>query len=75
VYVLPAQRILVRTGKNILIGQVGVARTDLAPGGNVQMAGELWSAKVQDGEQAIPAGTRVKVVKVDGIHLRVEREA
>ncbi len=74
VYVLPAQRILVRTGKNILIGQVGVARTDLAPGGNVQMAGELWSAKVQDGEQDIPAGTRVKVVKVDGIHLRVQKE-
>jgi membrane-bound serine protease (ClpP class) len=74
VFILPAQRILVRTGQNIVIGQVGVARTDLSPRGNVQVAGELWSAKVPDGEQDIPAGTRVKVLGVEGIQLRVQKE-
>jgi membrane-bound serine protease (ClpP class) len=74
-FILPAQRVRVRTGQNVLIGQVGVARTDLAPRGNVQVAGELWSAKGIDGQEDIPAGTRVKVVKVEGIHLRVEKEA
>jgi membrane-bound serine protease (ClpP class) len=74
-FVLPAQRILVRTGQNTLIGQVGVARTNLSPRGNVQVAGELWSAKAPDGELDIPAGTRVKVVKVEGIHLMVQRES
>jgi len=74
VFILPAQRIRVRTGQSMLIGQVGVVRTDLAPRGNVQVGGELWSAKVMEGEENIPAGTRVKVVQVEGIQLRVQRE-
>jgi membrane-bound serine protease (ClpP class) len=74
VFILPAQRIRVRTGQNVVIGQVGVVRTDLAPRGNVQVGGELWSARAIDGQENIPAGVRVKVVKVEGIHLRVQRE-
>jgi membrane-bound serine protease (ClpP class) len=74
VFVLPAQRILVRTGQTIVVGLVGVARTDLSPRGNVQVGGELWSAKIVDGEENIPAGTRVKVAAVDGLQLRVQRE-
>lgn len=73
-FILPAQRIRVRTGQSILLGLVGVARTDLAPRGNVQVGGELWSAKVLDGEGDIPAGTRVKVVQADGIVLNVQKE-
>jgi membrane-bound serine protease (ClpP class) len=74
-FILPAQRIRVRTGQNILIGQVGVVRTELVPRGHVQLAGELWSAKVVDGEENIPAGVRVKVVRVEGLQLRVQKEA
>ena len=73
--ILPAQRILVRTGRNIIIGQVGVVRTDLSPRGNVQVGGELWTAKPVDGAENIEAGTRVKVVSVEGIQLRVQKEA
>ena len=73
IFILPAQRIRVRTGQSIVIGQVGVARTDLSPRGNVQVGGELWSAKVLEGEENIPAGVRVKVVQVEGIHLRVQK--
>jgi membrane-bound serine protease (ClpP class) len=74
VFILPAQRIRVRTGQSMLLGQVGVVRTDLAPRGHVQVGGELWSAKVMDGEENIPAGVRVKVVRVEGLQLRVQRE-
>jgi len=73
-FVLPAQRIRVRTGQSMLVGQVGVVRTDLTPRGNVQVGGELWSAKVVDGEENIPAGVRVKVVKVEGIQVRVQKD-
>jgi membrane-bound serine protease (ClpP class) len=74
VFILPAQRIRVRTGQSVLIGQVGVVRTALAPRGNVQVGGELWSAKLMDGEENIPAGVRVKVVRVEGLQLRVQKE-
>jgi membrane-bound serine protease (ClpP class) len=74
VFILPAQRIRVRTGQSVVIGQVGVVRTDLAPRGHVQVGGELWSAKGVEGEENIPAGTRVKVVQVEGIHLLVQKE-
>jgi len=73
-FILPAQRIRVRTGQSVLIGQVGVVRTALTPRGNVQVGGELWSAKVMDGEENIPAGVRVKVVRAEGIQLRVQKE-
>jgi membrane-bound serine protease (ClpP class) len=73
-FILPAQRTRVRTGQSLLVGQVGVVRTELAPRGNVQVRGELWSAKAIDGEGIIPAGARVKVVRVEGIQLRVQRE-
>jgi membrane-bound serine protease (ClpP class) len=75
VFILPAQRIRVRTGQSVLIGQVGVVRTELAPRGHVQVAGELWSAKVMDGEENIPAGVRVKVVRVEGLQLRVQKDS
>ena len=74
VFILPARRLRVLTGQSMLIGQVGVVRTDLAPRGNVQVGGELWSAKGIEGEENIPAGVRVKVVRVEGIHLRVQKE-
>jgi membrane-bound ClpP family serine protease len=54
---------------------VGVVRTDLTPRGHVQVGGELWSAKVMDGEENIPAGVRVKVVRAEGIVLRVQKDS
>jgi membrane-bound serine protease (ClpP class) len=66
-----AQRGRARMGQESLIGQEGVARTDLAPEGTVHVAGEMWTARADDGQ--IPAGERVEVVAVDGLHLRVRR--
>jgi membrane-bound serine protease (ClpP class) len=67
-----AQARKVQTGREGLLGAVGVARTDLTPAGTVFVEGELWSAESEDG--VIPAGQRVRVMHVRGLHLGVRRE-
>ena len=66
-----AQRGRARMGQETLVGTEGVARTDLAPEGTVHVAGEMWTAHSEDGQ--IAEGERVRVVAVDGLHLRVRR--
>ncbi len=68
---LRAQRRVIRTGREGLIGATGVARTEINPEGTVFLQGELWSA-MSDGEP-IPNGARVQVVGVEGLRLRVRR--
>lgn len=68
---LRAQRRRVATGGEGLIGEVGVARSDLEPGGMVAVHGELWRARSVAG--VIPAGARVRVVGREGLTLAVER--
>jgi membrane-bound serine protease (ClpP class) len=67
-----AQAQKVQTGREGLLGAVGVARSDLTPAGTVFVQGELWSAESEDG--VIPAGARVRVARVSGLHLRVRKE-
>ena len=67
-----AQMRKVQTGREGLVGAVGVARTDLAPSGTVFVQGELWSAESTDG--VIPAGQRVRVSRVEGLRLEVRKE-
>jgi membrane-bound serine protease (ClpP class) len=69
---LRAQRQRVQTGREGLVGAVGVTRSELAPEGTVFVQGELWSAESADG--VIPSGARVRVTRVDGLHLRVRKE-
>ena len=49
------------TGKEGLVGEIGVARTELNPEGKVFVHGEIWNAEA---EQDIPEGTKVKVSEV-----------
>ncbi len=70
---LRAQRAPIRTGQESLAGRVGSARSDLAPHGSVHVGGELWSAELAEGEEAISAGTRIEVVQVEGLRLRVRK--
>lgn len=58
----------VATGAEGLIHKRGVARTVIAGQGKVFVHGELWNA-VSDA--AIPTGTPVEVVDIDGMTLRV----
>jgi membrane-bound serine protease (ClpP class) len=63
----------VRTGVRPLIGRVGVARSPLGPNGTVQVGGELWSARLAEGEPPLPRGAAVEILGMDGIRLRVKR--
>ena len=67
-----AQRRRVTTGRDALIGALGVARSELAPAGTVFVLGELWKAETDDG--AIPAGQPVRIVGVKGLQLTVHAE-
>jgi membrane-bound serine protease (ClpP class) len=60
-----------RTGKAGMIGQIGVARTDLAPDGMVLVFGELWAATAEG--SPIEEGQNVYVLAVSGLSLRVRR--
>ena len=57
------------TGEEGLVNSIGVARTDLNPGGKVLVHGELWDARA---EQHLPPGSRVRIRKVEGLTLLVE---
>ncbi len=56
-----------------LIGSVGVVSSDLAPKGMVQMESEVWSAVPEKEDETIKAGTRVKVVSLEGLTLKVTK--
>lgn len=70
-FALKAMRRPVEVGVEALIGRLGEARTDIEPRGMVQIAGELWSAEVEDGALAVRVGERVEVVGVDGLRLSI----
>jgi membrane-bound serine protease (ClpP class) len=61
------------TGESAMVGRLGVARSALAPEGQVMIDGELWRALSQDG--AVAAGESVKVAAIDGLTLKVTRSA
>ncbi len=58
-----------RTGEKGLIGEVGVAKTSLAPEGKVFVHGELWNGIAH---KTIVQGAKVRVVNVDRLVLEVE---
>jgi len=61
----------VQTGKEGLLGEIGVAQTDLNPEGKVFVHGELWNAEATGD---IPRGSRVKVIQVlAGLKIRVQK--
>jgi membrane-bound serine protease (ClpP class) len=53
-----------------VIGRIGEANTEIYNEGSVQLESELWSAR---SELSIPAGTRVRVVRREGLTLIVEK--
>ncbi len=58
-----------QTGVSGLIGETGIARTDLNPEGKILVHGEYWDAI---SSVAVTEGTRVRVLSVDGMRLKVE---
>jgi membrane protein implicated in regulation of membrane protease activity len=56
-----------RTGTAALVGQTALVleRVD-ANGGQVKLAGEVWSARSYDSEQIFESGQRVSVLEIQG---------
>ena len=59
-----------RTGYQGLIGEIAIAKESLAPEGKVFVHGELWNATSED---IVPAGTRVEVIGVENLLLKVRK--
>jgi len=64
-----ARRHKIVTGKQGLIGEIGIAQSTLAPAGKVFVHGELWDAV---STIPVPAGEQIVVRQVDGLTLRVD---
>jgi membrane-bound serine protease (ClpP class) len=64
------RRLPVASGSSLLLGAVGVAKTDVAPRGIAHVAGEDWTVVSEGG--AIAKGGALQVKRVDGVRLIVE---
>ena len=60
----------VASGKEILVGAAGVAKTDVGPIGIAHVAGDDWTVVSEGGP--IPRGGLLRVKRVDGVRLIVE---
>ncbi|HEY8785563.1 MAG TPA: nodulation protein NfeD [Candidatus Limnocylindria bacterium] len=60
----------IASGSSLLLGVVGVAKTDVAPRGIAHVAGEDWTVVSEGGD--IPKGGAVRVTRADGVRLIVE---
>jgi membrane-bound serine protease (ClpP class) len=58
------------TGREGMVGEVGVAETDIAPEGKVFVQGEYWDAA---SSERIVKGEKVEVIAVEGLRVRVKR--
>jgi membrane-bound serine protease (ClpP class) len=68
--VLRARKTRVATGSEAMIGEIGVARTNVSADGKVFVHGELWNA--QAAQTPIEEGSRVRVRRVEGLRVVVE---
>jgi membrane-bound serine protease (ClpP class) len=66
-----AQSKSIKTGKEALIGAVGIATTDLNPKGEVRVMGEFWQATAKD-KTTITVGQAVQVIELKGMFLVVQ---
>jgi membrane-bound serine protease (ClpP class) len=73
IYALRAQKIPIRMGPEAIIGQIGTASSDLSPRGSVRLRGERWQAELVEGEEPVPQGARVEVVRLVGNRLFVRK--
>lgn len=70
--VVRAQRVKLSTGVELLVGAIGVAKTDLKPGGIVVIHSKEWSAEAPN--ETIQRGDKVRVTDIeDGLRLLVTK--
>ena len=73
IFAVRAQKIPIRMGMESMAGRIGVVCSELSPTGIVHVGGEQWTAELADGEEWLPAGTRVEVMAVQGLKLIVRK--
>ena len=61
----------VKTGKEGLIGETGVARSDFDKRGKVFVHGEWWEA---ESDEPVKTGDEVTVTNVERLRLKVKRK-
>ncbi len=59
----------IRTGVDAMQGKIGVVTRAIAEleAGQVKVGGETWTARCYYDEEPIPVGSRVEVVKIEGV--------
>ncbi len=70
-YGIRAHRRKVSTGDEGIVGEEGVAISNLKPTGEVQVHGEIWSAESDGGE--IKKGDAVTITGIEKLKLKVKR--
>ena len=72
-YAIKAQLSKVKTGKEGIVGETGIVKSDVLVGGEgkVLVHGELWNAR---SEEPIGRGEKVVVAGVDGLVLIVKKK-
>jgi len=65
-----AQYRRIKTGKEAIIGALGIATSDLNPTGEVRVLGEFWQATAKDA--TILKGQQIQVVEMEGMFLVVK---
>jgi membrane-bound serine protease (ClpP class) len=65
---LKAHRNKVVTGRQGMIGEIGVTQTPLSPAGQIFIHGEIWNAV---SSEPVAVGEQVAVNRVDGLTLAV----
>ena len=69
---LRARRNKVLLGPDAMIGKLAIARTPLAPSGQVEVRGELWQATLRDPLATVPLHHTVLILQAQGLHLLVD---
>jgi len=69
---MKAQFYKAKTGKEAIIGEIGYAKTDVKPEGEVLVAGERWQA-VSFKNQQINKGAKIQVVDIKNLRLIVKK--
>jgi len=70
-YAVRAQLSKVKTGREGLVGEEGVAQTDVFEEGKVFVYGEIWNGK---SEEPISKGEKVLVTAIEGLVLKVKKK-
>ena len=65
-----AQKRKPATGAEGLIGEIGIAKTDISRSGEIRVHGEIWSAF---SDENISTGESVEVASISGLKIKVKK--